>query len=277
MNKAYVLIITILLIGGGALWGQESTKGNWTESDKKEAYNELSKQREIFETFLDSTQIDPLINCIVDELEATYDNPDSVKTDNESTSVISLKCLDQIGFMTEQRPKSSSVKGNWSDEDLKEAYASLEYSRGVMNNVIDSNKVDLLFDCVVKKLEARYTNMDEALNDPNDGISNVTMECLEEEGIFDETQEDPNGMIKEEKGNPNSDYGNWSDADKALLQKQLDEMRPQFESNIGKEKTDKIFECIKFNFEHAFKNYADINNHPDVYKGILDDCKESAQ
>ncbi len=276
MTKAYLLIAILTLGFSGTLWSQESTKGNWTNADRLDAFMGLSAQRDIFETFLDSSQIDPLIHCIVDELEANYDNPDSVRANESATETISIKCLEQVGFDPNAQ-KKRSVKGNWLKKDIEEARRNLEYSRSVMNEVIDSNKVDVLFDCVVKKMEARYNNLDEAVNDPNDGITNLTVECLQEEGIYDEFVEKETSMIKEETGDPESDYGNWSDADKALLQEQLDEMRPQFEANIGKEKTDRVFNCVKFNFEHAFKNYADINNHPEVYKGILDDCHQMAQ
>lgn len=273
MIKVHLLILSFLCsCVSFALWSQESTKGNWTPSDRKDALEELSKQREIFETFLDSSQIDPMLDCIVNELEANFDNPDSVKTENEFTSKISLKCLEEVGFSVEA--ESSSTKGNWSEEDLATAYQSLEYTRNVMSDVVDSTKIDQLFDCVVHKLEARYNNMDEAANDTNEGVSALTMECLQEEQILNDAPNDSQDMIHENTGDPNSSVGNWSDADKALLEEQLTELRPQFEKSMGVEGTDIVFECVRFNFEYAFENYASINNHPEIYKAILNECSE---
>jgi hypothetical protein len=260
------------------VWSQESTKGNWSAEDKKQAIADLNGQRKIFETFLDSAQIDPLIQCIADELEQTFENPDAVDTKSDTIQSISLHCLEAVGFNTESKPqKNTSVKGNWSKEEIAEAYQNLEYSRNVMNNVIDSNKVDYLFDCVVSKLQENFNNMDEAVNDTKDGISQLTMECLEEEDIFPELKNDEASLVKEEVGDPNSDYGDWSDEDKATMEEQLSELRPRFEAQMGKEKTDLVFECVRFNFEHAFKNYADINNHPETYKAILDECSEKGK
>ncbi|XOV69215.1 MAG: hypothetical protein ACFHU9_08515 [Fluviicola sp.] len=277
-RTVHFFVATLFLFACENLWSQESTKGNWSEKDKNQAIADLNGQRKIFETFLDSTQIDPLIQCIADKLEQTFENPDAVDTESDTIQSISLQCLEAVGFNTESKPqKSTSVKGNWSEEEIAEAYQSLEYSRNVMNNVIDSSKVDYLFDCVVSKLQENFSNMDEAVNNSNDGISQLTLECLEEEEIFPELKNDEASLVKEEVGDPNSNYGDWSDEDKVTMEEQLSELRPRFEAQMGKEKTDLVFECVRFNFEHAFKNYADINNHPETYKAILDECSEKGK
>jgi len=257
-----------------ATHAQQSTKGNWTSADRYSVIAELNAQREVFASFLDSTQINPLIDCIVNELEVTYDNPDSVQTNSPKMQEISVKCLESVGFDTTEKPsKSTSVKGNWSEEDIRAAYQNLEYTRNVMQDVMDSTQLNLLFDCVVDKLEANYPSFDAAADDPSDGISKLTLECIDENNLIDEsTLDQQESMIKESKGDPNSDYGAWSDADKTRLDEELEEMRSGFESKLNQEATNALFACVRLNFEYAFKNYEDINNHPDLYKAILDEC-----
>lgn len=277
MNKivSIFLLIACFSIQNEAMC-QISTKGNWTTVDKFNTIAELNQQRAVFEAFLDSSQIDPLIQCIADELEQTYENPEAVDTGSDTIQAISVRCLTAVGFNPNATAKkSSSVKGNWSQEDLDAAAESLEITRGTMNELMQPDAVDLLFECILFKLEANYNNFDEALNDPNDGISGLTMDCLAEKHIFEEdTTSEESNMIKKEQGDPNSTYGKWSEEDKSALNNELEALRPKFESQFGIEKTNQIFQCVRFNFEHAFENYADINNHPEVYKGILNECNE---
>lgn len=272
--KTHVLLISTILLISASAHAQKSTKGNWTSSDKYSVIAELNAQREVFEAFLDSTLIDPLIDCIADELEATYENPDSVKTNSPKMQEISVYCLDAVGFKVKApQPESTSIEGMWNEQDLNAAYQNLEYTRDVMQGVLDSAQLNTLFDCVVTKLEANYPNFDAAINDPSDGISKLTLACIEEYDLIDESAlNQQESMIQESKGDPNSEIGNWSDDDKAKLEKELEEMRSGFESKLGQEGTNSLYECVRFNFEYAFESYADINNHPNLYKAILDEC-----
>jgi len=97
------------------------------------------------------------------------------------------------------------------------------------------------------------------------------------EGDILDEMPDESSLVKEEIGDPNSSVGKWSDADKTLLEEQLLELRPGFENQLGKEKTELVFECVRFNFENAFENYAAINNHPEIYKALLDECYKKGQ
>ncbi len=280
MTKVHQILLVILCLSiHSAAWCQSSTKGNWTKEDKLSTIAELNVQREVFEAFLDSSQIDPLIDCIADELERTFENPDAVDTSSDTIQAISVHCLNAVGFNPNPvEEESTSVKGNWDKQDIAKAKESLEMTRGTMNELMEPIEVDILFECILSKLEDTYTNFDEALEDPNDGISSLTMDCVSEKNIFDPSEmPDESSLVKEEVGDPNSSVGNWSDADKVLLEEQLLELRPSFEKQIGTAKSEHVFECVRFNFENAFENYAAINNHPEIYKAILDECYKKGQ
>ncbi|MCR9172086.1 MAG: hypothetical protein NXI10_06325 [bacterium] len=271
------LLVLIAIFCTSVCFGQ-STKGNWTTEDKFTAIADLNAQRAVFESFLDSTQVDPLIQCIADELEQTFENPGEVDTASDTIQAISLKCLSAVGFdTTRTKEVSTSVKGNWSKQEKEAARETLEIIRGTMNGIIDSADVDLLFDCILDKMESKYTNFEEAQTKGENEISAITIDCISENGLMEEPEDSANEPFSTKpKGDPSSSAGSWSETDKELLENQLEELRPKFESSMGKEKTDVMFECIRFNFEHAFENFADIDNHPEIYKGILDECKQYA-
>lgn len=278
-NSFRLLLVVICASYTGVLWSQVSTKGNWTTQDKFNAIADLNQQRHVFETFLDSNQVDPLIQCIADQLEQTFENPDAVDTQSDTIQAISEHCLEAVGFHANRyTPQNPSVKGNWNEKDINATFDMLEITRPSMNEIMPEENVYILFDCIMGKLENSYENLDEALDDDNQAMSMFVTDCITENNLIEESEmPDESTMIKEEFGDPDSDFGNWSDADKAALEEQLSELRPKFEAQIGKEKTDLVLECVRFNFEHAFKNYADINNHPEVYKAILDECNQKGQ
>ena len=128
MIKPHHLLVILYMCIYGVSWCQVSTKGNWTTQDKFNAIADLNQQRHVFETFLDSNQIDPLIQCIADQLEQTFENPDAVDTASDTIQAISEHCLDAVGFQANKYPpQSPSVKGNWNETKgkLKSAYGEL--------------------------------------------------------------------------------------------------------------------------------------------------------
>ncbi len=254
--KSFLVFISILIVSTSL--SQVSVKGNWSEIEKNTLIDELKAARASFETFLDSSQVDALILCLADEIEAEFENMDEMDGNSTDVERMTFECLEKMGLLSNENVEAAlSEKGKWSDYDRSQAYANLEYTRNVMSEVVDSNQVDLLFDCVVNKLEMNYENLIEASNDGNN-ISILTSDCIKELNLFENTS--------------TSTKGNWSPSDKAALEEQLEYLRMDLEKQASKEKIALVFECIRDKFENAFDNYEDINNHPETYRGILDDC-----
>ncbi|GAB5419309.1 MAG: hypothetical protein Crog4KO_27380 [Crocinitomicaceae bacterium] len=254
--KLIVVFSTLLIAGMG--FSQVSVKGNWSEIEKNTLIEELKAARGSFETFLDSSQVDVMILCLADKIEAEFENMDEMDGNSNDVEHMTFQCLEKMGLLNnEDLENVLSEKGNWSKFDRSQAYANLEYTRNVMNEVVDSSQVDLLFDCVVDKLEMTYESLTEASND-GENVSQLTSDCIKELNLFENTS--------------TSIKGNWSPADKAALEEQLEYLRADLEKQASAEKVALVFNCIREKFENAFDNYEDINNHPETYRGILDEC-----
>jgi hypothetical protein len=237
---------------------QASVKGNWSEIEKQTLIEELQLARESFETFLDSSQVDGMIYCLADKIEINFENMDEMDGNSDDIERMTFNCLEEMGLLTKDEVnESTSQKGNWNDADIERAYENLEYTRNIMGDVVDSSKVDLLFDCVVNKLQFTYESFSAASKDSKN-VSGLTYACIDELQLFTNTSE--------------STKGNWSEEDIKTLNQELDFLRNDLLQKYNKETAENVINCIREKFENSFDNYQDINNHPEVYRGILDEC-----
>lgn len=258
-----------------------SVKGNWSEKDKQKAKESLQESRAQFQNYIDSASTDALILCLVEEFERNYENFEAVEQESELVKDLTQNCLKIIiatnGELTlTGNPKSK--KGEWASEDMEGLVYKLETMRPDLERMMSSEKADELFVCISMKAQDHYPNFAATLADSSTTMANFMYLCMDELQVF-ANQNDP---FKTEESvpvepDPNSSKGNWSDNDKAILKRELENMRPDLEGKIGKEKTDQILNCIRLNFEKSFDNYADVNNHPDIYKSILDACYSSVR
>lgn len=255
--KAFALVFIVFFISNSAI-SQASTKGNWSDIEKQTVIDELSASRESFETFLDSAQVDTMILCLADKIEANFENMDEMDGNSEDIERMTFSCLGEMGLLTEAEIDANiSQQGKWSADDITYAYENLEYTRNIMTDVVDSNQIDPLFDCVVAKLEMTYESFAAASNDAQN-VSVLTYECLDELQIF--------------KNDSGSSKGNWSEEDVALLEEDLTALYADIELQSGKSGADLVTKCIREKFVNAFESYADINNHPEIYRTMLDEC-----
>lgn len=248
----------LMSIGGFGLQAQVSVKGNWSSIEKETLIEELNSARASFETFLDSAHVDVMILCIADKIEARFENMDHMDGNSDDVERMTFTCLEEMGLINNQSlDTAASVKGQWNKRDIQQAYMNLEFSRKSMSQVIDSSSIDNLFDCVVEKLEQNYASFNEASNHMEE-VSLLTSMCMEELELLTTSS--------------TSTKGNWNDVDKAALNEQLEYLQPDLEKSAGNEGVTIVFDCIREKFEHSFDSYQEINNYPEIYKAILDEC-----
>lgn len=252
------ILFFLLLFPSSLLFSQASVKGNWNEVEKQYLIEELNTARENFETFLDSAQVDVLIECLADNIEAEFENMDEMDGNSNDIERMTFGCLEEMGLLSAEEVEGAhSEKGNWSAIDRNLAYQNLEHTRSVMNGVVDAAQVDALFDCIVDKMEMNYSSLVEASND-GENLSQLTSACIRELELFEDVS--------------SSTKGNWNALDKAALEEQLEYLRPDLQTNYGTEDTERVFDCIREKFQDSFENYQEINNRPEIYRSILDEC-----
>jgi len=276
MTKLLSLVLLAFLPVADSFCQDVSQKGNWSQKDRNNAFESLQASRSQFVNYLDSTSTETLISCLVDKMENTYANFDAVEQNSDEVQELTQNCLD---FIMETSGKITpmgnpeSKKGEWASADISSLVKELEKLRPELESTMPVDKIDQLLVCIALKTQDHYKNFAVALSDTSNTMPGFLYSCMEEQGVFN-NQQDP--FETEPKNNlapdPNSSKGNWSENDKIALKQELNEMRPDLEARIGREKTDQVFGCILLNFEVSFENYADINNHPEMYKSILDQC-----
>lgn len=79
--------------------------------------------------------------------------------------------------MNEELAKqSTSVIGNWSDEDLNELRDLLDAERKLFEDVL-GDKTDAYYDCYIEKLQLNYPSFEEANADPG-GSADLASSCM---------------------------------------------------------------------------------------------------
>jgi len=76
-----------------------STKGDWSESDKKRMRDEFEKQRSQLDAIIGKEKTDKWLECAMMKMEANYNNPEEVDKDLKAAETIGAECMkDLIGM-----------------------------------------------------------------------------------------------------------------------------------------------------------------------------------
>jgi hypothetical protein len=240
------------------------------------ARESLEASRVEFEQYLDSANTETLMSCMLSKMQIAFENYEDVDQNSEEVQELTQQCLQEIidaGGTIKPRGNPNSKRGDWASEDIAALVNELEKMRSDLEGILSPGEIDELLVCIVQKAQHHYDNYVSAFQDTTNIMTQFMYECMQSQQIFDD-QKDPFDTEKKEIPipDPNSQKGQWSESDRKLLREALSEMQKELINAYGEEKTTFILECVARKFETTFENYAVINNHPELYKKILDSC-----
>ncbi|MAO32633.1 MAG: hypothetical protein CL824_03920 [Crocinitomicaceae bacterium] len=155
MNLLQSLLIIAIFIFFSSC--EFSSKGKWTDSDKKKAMEQIN----IAEKKTSSKFSLKFKNCVVETLESKYESFADADSDRMGAAQAIKDCRKKI-----------SEKGSWSDSDKEAARNDLK--RDITDEMIQ--------DCIISSLENEYNSYFEVNTDKTsentEKLSGIMMDCL---------------------------------------------------------------------------------------------------
>lgn len=140
-----------------------STKGNWSDADKKKFREEMSKVEELSNFGENKSK---WIECYLSKCEASYSSFAAADSDETGVKKIAKECTIEV-------MANGSVKGNWSEAD-KENFRQKMLSVDALS-VFGESKLEWI-ECFLSKCEENYSCMAEADQDEK-GVEKLALEC----------------------------------------------------------------------------------------------------
>jgi hypothetical protein len=73
-----------------------STKGNWTEEDKKTMREEFEKDRANIDQLLGKEKTNEWADCCIKKMESRFENPEALEKDSKGAASIGEECMKEL-------------------------------------------------------------------------------------------------------------------------------------------------------------------------------------
>ena len=164
--KNQILSIIIILFSVIFIGCNESSKGNWSDTDK-------NRFRSVVETVEELNSFGEYksdwIECYLNKCESNYSSFFSADSDEAGCTELAIECSEEIF-------SNGSVLGNWSDTDKNRFRSDMETVEEL--NLFGEYKSDWI-ECYLNKCESNYSSYFSADSDEA-GCTELALECSEE-------------------------------------------------------------------------------------------------
>jgi hypothetical protein len=151
-----------------------SQKGNWTDGDKDKAKMAIEFNSERIDYLGDAKQ--DCIDCYLKSLEDGYESFSAANKDISGCTSLFQKCLSELAVNEE----STSVKGNWSDEDLKRMEMVNKQLRSQLSSL--GSDAETFIECYTEKVINTYDSFLQADGDQA-GCTKISESCISDMGL----------------------------------------------------------------------------------------------
>ena len=155
-------LLTMLLLATAC---NSSSKGNWSDDDKKKFRKEMSEVKELANF---GNKKSAWIECYLRKCEANYSSFAAADRDEKGVEIIAMECSNEI-------LANGSVKGNWSNSDKQNFRQKMDAVEEL--SVFGESKTEWI-ECFLSRCEANYSSMHEADQD-EEGVKKLALECNE--------------------------------------------------------------------------------------------------
>lgn len=155
-------LLTMLLLATAC---NSSSKGNWSDDDKKKFRKEMSEVKELANF---GNKKSAWIECYLRKCEANYSSFAAADRDEKGVEIIAMECSNEI-------LANGSVKGNWSNSDKQNFREKMNAVEEL--SFLGESKTEWI-ECFLSRCEANYSSMHKADQD-EEGVKKLALECNE--------------------------------------------------------------------------------------------------